>query len=304
MKQPQRWTAGFDYLRLTYTADAGEVDDVYARYIRAAQEVAYNYSEEAPTPKAWSFQGYEGTHWGEASAGRREDGCILQVSGSWASAVRLLELPHTGVPRLDIQATVWGYPQPALVPGEAAAASVIAREGANGRPWRVAHICGFGNGDTCYIGSRQSDVFARIYDKGAQDESNEDYAGAVRYEVELKGRTASAAFAALARAGGDEVACADWVQSYLLARGLSLPEWVSVETVRRRAVEKAASSTDETLAWLANGVRPTVRRLLDAGLTYELLHRILFGQPAESGLDWLDKTDGGHVVSIGTKLRP
>jgi len=276
---------------------------VYERYCAAAQEVAREYSEAPPAPAPWGIQGYKGTCWGKASAGLRDDGAILQVSGSWASAARLLELPYTGVPRLDIQATVWGCPQPAMVPGDVAAASVAARAGRKGKPWKVVHLNGHGAGDTAYLGSRNSEMFVRVYDKGAESEGEAGYEGSVRYEAELSGGTAQEAFTALARVGADENACADRVQSYLLARGVSLPVWVSRETLQRRIVAKEASNADATLAWLASAVRPSIRRLIDEGLTYELLHRILFGLPSDKGLEWIEATDGARVVAISTKLR-
>jgi hypothetical protein len=47
------------------------------------------------------------------------------------------------------------------------------------------------------------------------------------------------------------------------------------------------SSVDRSCRWLQGQVAPTVGRLLREGVEYELLHRLLFGQPHSWDLQYL-----------------
>lgn len=77
---------------------------------------------------------------------------------------------------------------------------------------------GHGKGKTIYIGSRTSCVFLRVYDKGAESKTGEDW---VRVEVEAKSPVSNKVCSAMAERGVASVGCA-------LARGfvdVPLCEW-------------------------------------------------------------------------------
>jgi len=269
----QEWSSGVDYARLTYTsAERGAwAYEVYRQYI---QDLCRFYTGEAPT-SGWGFQGYTGEIAGKAASGLRPDGAILQVTSSWADAADMLAMPYTGVPRLDIQVTAWGHASPATVPRKVADASFAASREVEHRPWEVACYDKYGKGDTAYLGSRNSEWFVRVYDKGAES-GQEEYAGAIRYEVQLTGRTAAKVYGELAQKWEDPHRKAAVVAGYLAARGVALPEWVSVGSVPRDVVRKEESSTDAKLRWLATQVAPTLGKLMRAGVSYEQLHEVLF----------------------------
>lgn len=277
------WEAGIDYLRLTHTGDVGRVGAMHA-YEGAVRHAAAACAEGAIRAEDWSWQGYRGTQQGKAAWGAREDGCLLQVSGWWASVPALLAMPYTGVPRLDVALTVWGEASPADIPRAAAAASARARAGRPGKPWRVRLEDGHGDGDTCYVGSRESELYIRVYDKEKESPDDETYVGATRYEVELKGSLASAYYAQVVRARGDARICARIVLGLLADRGIPLPQSVSLESEPRVVVRKEASSAQQSLAWLAGQVRPTVSRLLAAGVPWPELRDALFGPDAQEAL--------------------
>jgi len=284
---PQMWDAGADYVRLTYGGNSEEAYKVFERYRSAVVELAYSYDPTAQT-RAWGWLGYTGVQASTAACGIGPQGAILQVSGALSHSAVLLDLPRTGVPRLDVQVTTWGEPAPAQLPGYVSRETLAAREGANGRPWKVALINGFGAGDTCYIGSRKSDNFIRVYDKGA--ESGESaYAGAVRYEVELKAEAAEHAYAAMVQAGTEASDCAaSLLKGILAARGVTLPKWVSVPAKARHQAIRPEFSIDRSCRWIQDQVAPTVARLLREGVEYELMHRLLFGQPHSWDLQYVE----------------
>lgn len=271
----RRWTCGLDYIRLTTTGGVDFVEQRYAEYRFVARKAA-NEDEEAPTcGRPWSFQGYKGAAWATAAAGKRDDGCILQISGPAAHNPYALDVGCSGVPRLDIACTVWGLPSPEAQPRKVALESLKARMGAQGRPWEIRHIDGFGNGDTCYLGSRTSETFIRIYDKERESPNEAAYKGAVRYEVEFKGRTAEAALFEVAWHGGSTEVCVGLVAAALLRRGVSLPDWIQVEQASGLVVEQTKSDAETSLAWLATQVAPTIRRLASSGVSFFRLCDIL-----------------------------
>jgi len=275
---PTFWDAGADYIRMTYTGGGEDAYRVAERYRAAVVELAAK-ADPTARPEEWAWLGYKGTKVSTASWGLGEQGALLQVSGALSHDAVLLDLPRTGVPRLDLQVTTWNEPSASDIPRRVSRETLAARTGARGRPWKIALIDGFGEGDTCYIGSRQSACFIRVYDK-AKESADEAYAGAVRYEAEFKGREAEAAYAEMVQAGPAACSCAAGIVRGVLAhRGASLPEWVQVPSKARHLAIRETPSVDRSCAWLQGQVSPTVRRLMDEGVSYELLHRILFGKP-------------------------
>lgn len=267
------WAAGVDYARLTHTGPE-RAAWAYEVYRQVVQELGWFYTGEAPLA-AWGLQGYKGEISGKAASGLREDGAILQVTSHWADTDDLLGLPFTGVPRLDIQVTTWGQAQPARIPRIVADTSFEASKRVANRPWEVACYDKYGKGDTAYLGSRQSEWFVRVYDK-AQESGEEVYEGAIRYEVQITGATARREWAAMQREGKSPARLASLVQGYLGARGVSLPDGVSLESSPRQLVRKEPSTTEQSLRWLGEQVAPTIARLLRKGVSYEDLHTLLF----------------------------
>lgn len=268
-----RWVAGLDYLRLTYTradADAVALPHYQAAVAGWSRQAGYVATDTAP----WAWRGYVGAAAGSAAWGIREDGAILQMSGQAAAWGALLDLPYTGVPRLDVQCTVWGQAQPGGIPRTAAVASDRARQGVAHRPWDVRLQDGFGGGDTCYIGSRSSAWFVRIYDK--EKESGEaQYAGAVRYEVETHDEHAAAVYRAHTHRPLVGASAAAAVRGYLAHRGVAALLPVSVGYTAPARLPRETTPTERTLGWLGEGVAPTVARLIGAGLTRDQLCGIL-----------------------------
>lgn len=275
MVLPRMWDAGVDYVRLTCARGRSPHNDDFDRYENAARSVAA-LAINAPPACAWGLQGYRGFQVASVCWGERDDGCILQVSGGLADEVPFYGPHWTGVPRLDMQVTVWGLENHASVPRAAADLSEHHRGASIGRPWRITYIDGRGAGDTVYLGSRQSEVFVRIYDKAAET-GDEEYATAVRFEVELKGEEAARVYSALpAGFEAHRAYCAGVVRGRLLARGLDLPDWVQVSSLARGKTTRTSPTTASRIEWLRKQCVPTIRRLEEAGLTRAQLDGILF----------------------------
>jgi DNA relaxase NicK len=131
------------------------------------------------------------------------------------------------------------------------------------------------------LGSRASDTFVRVYDKGAE-KGDETYAGAIRFEVQSKNRLSAANFAYYAGRSNTALGAVAIVQRELENKGVALSNDILLQSPEAPANPgKAASELERTLKWLADGVAPSVARLEAAGVSYELLHRLLFGRKHE-----------------------
>jgi hypothetical protein len=210
---------------------------------------------------------------------------MLQVTGGWALHPCLLALPFTGVPRADIAVTVWGLPEYARTPLLVGELSRAAAANCGRRPWDVTLWDGEKRGHTSYLGSKNSDTYVRVYDKGAQS-SEPGYAGAVRYEVQSRNKFAAANLRYIAGRTDPAAAAIDIVQREMGNKGVRLPDAISVLAAEAPPnPRETPGDTDTTLKWLADGVAPTLARLEASGVSYELLHRLLFRRRHDVELD-------------------
>jgi DNA relaxase NicK len=112
------------------------------------------------------------------------------------------------------------------------------------------------------LGSRSSEKFGRIYDKGAES-SLDVMQGCVRYELELKGDTAFAQIKQLATSRVVQDAIAGKVQKFIRDRlGVSSFARVNVETL---VCPPRACDQLRSLEWIQVSVSPTIKRLIESG---------------------------------------
>jgi len=270
------WDAHYDYVRLTRKMQAWRDPAGLDLYLRQAQlcVVAVQHAE-VPTARPWSWMGYVGQSYGSAQAGSAAHGCILQASGYAADELRALAPYWDNVARCDIALDVWYDEDPGPLVREYARLSADAARGQGARAWRVAHIDGYGRGDTTYLGARTSDLFVRIYDKMRESKGQQDFTNCLRYEVELKGQDAVAAWAPENRTPPGRHWLASFVLARLAERGVTLeiPDHLVVPTAARPPVRRA--SRESRLAWLENQVRPSIDRLVADGVRLDYLRQLL-----------------------------
>jgi DNA relaxase NicK len=125
-------------------------------------------------------------------------------------------------------------------------------------------------GQTLYVGSRSSDQFGRVYDKGAQQG---DYPNGFkwRYEVEYKKPRASIAANALKQFETQEAKkIVDTVHSWFAHRGVP-PIFHSTGDGIRIQMEARVDSDKKKLNWLRSQVAPSIEYLLSRGRGREAL---------------------------------
>ena len=237
----------------------------------------------------WRWLGYQGQHAGRASVGVGPQGTILRLSGDLADqAFDGATAACDHISRLDIAATVrldcqdWRYE---------------AGRWAEYKAWMKEHddraagvyMEDARGGGTCYVGSRTSEAYLRIYNKGVESKCHRNaadvarYENCHRYELELKNARAVATVAALGIMTNRASGVLMWLAGVCHSRGISTqdlgPEKLDLEPGFRRRTD-----TDTKLGWLSSQVAPTMRWLVDHGQTEQLI-RVL-------GLDQIDDPKG------------
>lgn len=250
-----------DYVRLTVKADAPADEVMRLAGVRqdAIELQGGNYEKQR-----WAWQGYSGYSVGAVSWGSRPDTHYLQISGFAASVVAESALPRSwGCARVDLAATILlGFDWPGMAGDLATAALASGPAGGQRRRRQIRLESTFGRGDTLYLGSRKSRVFARVYDK--HRESKEKWpVGAWRYEIEAHNEAARYYLAQVRKVGNQNQACLGLVNDWFTRRGVSFPIETSNTADARVPAKETDSSDTAFLEWLRRQVNPAIQKRID-----------------------------------------
>lgn len=170
----------------------------------------------------WGMAGFEGYSAGHIQLARRDDECMVRLSGvlaklCWRNVYRVAE----NITRFDVQVTHRSSEEVRTrIRRHHKEALSHCKQFKRGPS--VALITSNDGGDTLYLGKRQSEVYARIYNKEVESK-DKAFAGCVRYEVEFKGQYARAwsnKFAGEISERDTALAC---LYPFLVKRGIKLP---------------------------------------------------------------------------------
>lgn len=215
----------------------------------------------------WKQGGYHGRKTSGVALGVRHDTYIIRLSSDEAREHwREVEELSTNISRVDVQITF---------EFESALASFVASQRDNaltlrkrrGRAGNVTLISSSLDGDSVYLGKRTSDVYARIYDKGREEKSNE--AGKlIRQELEFKGDRAKMICSQLREAKLEAIEANNIVSTYLKSYGV---QTTANGATARQGARGKTTQNDARCAWLRSSCAPTVRRLIDSGRLADVL---------------------------------
>lgn len=228
-----------------------------ARAVTRIREIAGCGNKVQP----WRMAGYDGWCTYGLQYGEREDSTIVRLSSDIADRdwFEFYQIADT-VTRIDVQVTF-----AATVPPT----SLIKRHHRQAlRGWRgrrdgptITMISDNRQGATLYLGKRSSDVYIRIYNKGA--ESGEDhYQNCVRYEIEFKNHTARSIAAQLSDGRLVRTSVVSGVNKMLTERLLRLPFAENETPLTQDNGPIPAKTVASARKWLVTQVRPTVEWLL------------------------------------------
>ena len=220
----------------------------------------------------WGWNGYTGVKFGPLCTGWRPDGHIVRVSGY--AARYLLRAYWEGAwkcTRIDLQATVRDATTPTARIRTELGAVLGARSGKEGRPVRVRHVEGYGDGDSLLVGARSSPKYYRIYDKEAESDRAIEYLGCVRYEVELKNGIAERVWWELYDNRRDEGRTLKLLQDAMALIGVNTLQGGNYKPAEFWRVVPRETDAERQLLWLEKSVQPVVRKLFGQGLELDVL---------------------------------
>lgn len=146
-------------------------------------------------------------------------------------------------------------------------------------------IVGNDGGCTCYVGSRQSEAFLRIYDKGIESGEGGDW---VRVELELK--ASKARFAAFTMANEPDNRAYQWAQSWLSGY-VTFPDttWQALMQADAIPLARANKPEPDTRQWLISQVAPAMAKYIQRTGDYTVFTE--FSRVVGSGLGLFETDD-------------
>ena len=261
---------GVDYCRYTDPSH-----DIFAEWDAALSMERVREEHAGRRTRTSSLLGYFGTKGEHYFIGKGEQGSMVQASGALAwSLWRTLGARANHCTRMDLQVT---WP----IDGEAGTYVRDQYEVAQMAPHREGRPHALQLTDTpegakmLTIGSRSSELYGRIYDKGRESKLPE-YQNWVRWEVEVKGDQANDLDKWLRRDKMEIPHTRAIVCDYFTKRGVA-PFWETYEAMFVEPPVKRARTDDTKIAWLASQVGPTIKTLREHGKLPQAI-RALFGQ--------------------------
>lgn len=238
--------------------------------------------------KKWQQLGYRGYSTVGMRVGFSEKaGWIVILSGSVANQLWRLFVPKAKITRVDLAVTV-----KLGVAMEDVSRAYYRHLGGNGQlvPKR-ALIQNSDGGQTFYLGSRKSQSFGRVYDKGREQKSSP--AGFKwRYEVEYKKPKSQAMAHSLeAVSEKDQGAILRTVYEWFDYRGVT-PLFRSNGVGLQADVEARVTTVDKKIAWLRSQVRPTVQYLLSCGRREDTVDALGLAETGLTGQERPEVKDG------------
>lgn len=264
--------AGVDWLSVTSMQQArcGLMQQRALRYLRQEEKLGNKV-------RPWAMSGFIGYAAGSVQVGTRQDGTLVRLGGERAKEVwKQFHGLSDNCSRLDVQITVVTSGDVAqLIRKEYTRAKrVRARKRAGGE---VAWFDSTNSSATIYLGQRTSERFGRIYNK-EQESGLERFKGCARYEIELKGRVSWTTANWLSEQVDERRACIALVTEFARARlgkssldSLVTEVPMSIDTPRSH---KMAPTVERSLQYIRACIRPTVRRLVQAGYQHEVLEAL------------------------------
>lgn len=254
--------AGIDYLTL-HTPEWGEYRPLQIDTLMQA----YIALHETPIQLQYMrTKGYEGYGDDYFFVGSREDGYLREIKSSAADYLYAMVVIESDNPsRIDAQVTIRYESEPvAKIDAHAQEAEVFNSSLHEKKQRVLQNVSDSKQGRSLYIGSRDSDVFGRIYHKWAKSRE-EKYIGCVRYEIQFKDGYADAITRTMPMERYQRaIYIAQLVRRWFLDRGVIVPIDTRGGNTRVPRPELPKTNVDSTMAWLKTQVNPAVKRLLQS----------------------------------------
>lgn len=264
--------AGVDWLTMTTKKDSvgGRWFEIYTQY--REKRLAQTDREQPFSNGFYTGLGIASMRWGYSE----NIGYIMIVSGEDAELLwqRLQPAKHK-VTRVDL-CFDFTLEEPTALAKETYAELVQMKEEANRKYSYFENSYG---GATCYVGSRQSMQYGRLYDKGVQAKTHEKgmkWRAEVEYKKPLSGSICDALADVPPGRRGDIIIAT--VKEWYAKRGVTFMGRMGFENAIVVSVEQRITTARKKLAWLRKQVAPSVTELVEAGYGQEVLQCLLLDE--------------------------
>jgi len=213
--------------------------------------------------RLWHQYGYEGFSCGGVRLASRADSVLVSLSGASAQQHWQKFLPlASNCSRLDLQITGrFEISSSTMIARHYKAAARRNRSGKCKR--KVTLLRATDDSATIYVGSRFSDYFGRVYQKD-RESGLEHYQNAIRYELEVKGKSALPLAKHIIGHSSPQVETVSLIRHWFNVAGivLELPEQFHNSFIR---ISTSLPDDIKSLEWLTRDVKPTVQKLIRNG---------------------------------------
>lgn len=264
--------AGIDYISMTMKNDNPFTVAWHGAALAYLQDIAATGLDMNESRRL----GYEGYTVGGSFVGVRDRDTTAIYSGERAKlAFDRLYRSDCHVSRLDVQVSYRFNVSTSNVAQVARAAVSKANQRISSARQRNATLMeDLRGGATCYVGTRTSEQFARIYNKDAES-GDKAYERVWRYEVQLKNKFAVKLSEQIASKTYPTVNHAlVFVKQWLSHRGVSTPWKADAELLPLPKPSEQSTQVEAKLNWLRTQVRPALRTLLKYGLRADILEAL------------------------------
>lgn len=246
--------ASVDYL--TVTAKSGEKRE---ELDKVGWGIYHNLTAMGHEAHAFAWKGYRGYAVGQLTWAERKDSLLVRTSGALADRYASVVLAcGENCTRLDLQFTARvpkGKETPALLAWQGIQAYAKQRK----RKISGRYLVSLDTGETCYLGSPQSPVMFRLYNKEIESKGEARYASCFRWEMEIKGKQAQRTSAAFGGAFRPETVSGT-IRDYCTRRNIPVPQCVGSGLVYRPA-HLAPTDAQRRLSWLKGHIAPVIAKM-------------------------------------------
>lgn len=264
--------AGIDYISMTMKNDNPLTVAWHGAALAYLQDIAATGIEMQESRRL----GYEGYSVGGSFVGVRDRDTTAIFSGERAKlGFDRLYRPDAHVSRIDVQVSYrFNIANDNIAQMARDSVSRANRTISTARQRNATLMEDLRGGATCYVGTRKSEQFARIYNKDAES-GDKAYERVWRYEVQLKNKYAVKLSEQIASqtysANGHALV---FVKQWLAHRGVKTPWAADAELLPLPKVDSPSTQVEAKLNWLRTQVQPALRTLLKYGLRDAILEAL------------------------------
>jgi len=255
------YTSHLDFLRLT--AERGGLNN---RLHAPISEIQLAEKQDGHKQRPYNISDMRGMITGHAAWAQSKTHLLVEFRGALAETVfPLYQNVTSKASRIDVAVTVWLESHDKDIARQCYhIATQHMKDKHLEKVRKMPVYVKSENGDTCYLGSRSSERYVRIYDKWLQSK-DEFYENAWRFEIEFKGDKAQVVWQQIQSEGETEATSLSEVAYGLKSYNITVAGLRPILASTKIQYRPTPKDIETKLVWLQKQVRPTLQELSDRG---------------------------------------